>query len=169
MKFKIGQTVWDTVDGRGEVKEIGKYDNNYPVYVWFSDMDCSHSYTEEGKMWKDDLNVRLFTNPIIIVEIKASETYPHVAIDEDGGIYQYDKEPPMGTNKWSLYEKPEAYAVEVVNWKDTLMSTLVPKNKTIKVPDHVSDDQLKLVEEILDSEVPAGAFSIGFGFIGNSE
>lgn len=48
-KFRVGQTVWCLLYGKGNVVEIDSEDSDYPVYVEFKASGKSSWYTHDGK------------------------------------------------------------------------------------------------------------------------
>lgn len=86
--FKVGQTVWDVVYGKGEVVNVLQTVLKYPVVVKF--LDGLRAYTEDGKPDKEFGRTLFFSEPKIIAETKPAfvPTFKNgdvvVAVDKDG-------------------------------------------------------------------------------------
>lgn len=65
--FKVGQTVWDVVYGKGEVKLVCE-GHCFPVKVEFQ--DGVRTYTAEGKTDEEFARTLFFSEPKIIAETK---------------------------------------------------------------------------------------------------
>lgn len=64
--FKVGQTVWCLIFGKGEVREIEDEDDNpYPIYVVFESDGGGRSFTKEGKYYKGHNRTLYFSEPKI--------------------------------------------------------------------------------------------------------
>lgn len=66
--FKVGQTVWDVVYGKGEVVNILQTGLKYPVVVEF--VDGKRLFTEDGKLDENYARTLFFSEPKIIAETK---------------------------------------------------------------------------------------------------
>lgn len=66
--FKVGQTVWDVVYGKGEVVNILHTGLKYPVAVKF--VDGKRFFTEDGKLDEYYARTLFFSEPKIIAETK---------------------------------------------------------------------------------------------------
>lgn len=64
--FKVGQTVWDVVYGKGEVVNILQTGLKYPVVVKF--VDGKRHFTEDGKSDENYVRTLFFSEPKIIAE-----------------------------------------------------------------------------------------------------
>lgn len=68
--FRIGDTVYDIMNGWGEVIEsivAKEEDNTYPIEVMFPDQTCTDIYTKDGKWDEYDMLPRLsFTEYTIV-------------------------------------------------------------------------------------------------------
>ena len=66
--FKVGQTVWDVVYGKGEVVNILQNVLKYPVVVKF--VDGKRHFTKDGKSDEEFARTLFFSEPKIIAETK---------------------------------------------------------------------------------------------------
>ena len=66
--FKVGQTVWDVVYGKGEVVNILQTCLKYPVVVEF--VDGKRLFTEDGRLDENYARTLFFSEPKIIAETK---------------------------------------------------------------------------------------------------
>lgn len=66
--FKVGQTVWDVLYGKGVVTDVNSAYQDYPIAVKFP--DGTRSYTVEGKLDKEFARILFFSEPKIIAETK---------------------------------------------------------------------------------------------------
>lgn len=86
--FKVGQTVWDVLYGKGVVTDVNSVYQNYPIRVKFP--DGTRSYAVEGKLDKELARTLFFSEPKIIAETKPPfvPTFKKgdvvVAVDKDG-------------------------------------------------------------------------------------
>ena len=67
--FKVGQTVWDVVYGKGEVVIVLQNVLKYPVVVKF--VDGTRHFTEDGKLDEKYARTLFFSEPKIIAETKS--------------------------------------------------------------------------------------------------
>jgi hypothetical protein len=66
--FKVGQTVWDVVYGKGEVVNVLQNVLKYPVVVKF--VDGKRHFTEDGESDENHARTLFFSEPKIIAETK---------------------------------------------------------------------------------------------------
>lgn len=66
--FKVGQTVWDVIYGKGEVVNVLQNVLKYPVVVKF--VDGTRHFTEDGKSDERHARTLFFSEPKIIAETK---------------------------------------------------------------------------------------------------
>lgn len=73
-EFKVGDTVWCVVHGKGEVIRLDEDEDDYPVAVQLEDGGVQY-YTEDGKLYSDAVGRSLFfTEP----KVEGSITRPFV-------------------------------------------------------------------------------------------
>ena len=66
--FRVGQTVWDVVYGKGKVVNILQNVLKYPVVVKF--VDVKRHFTEDGKLDEQYARTLFFSEPKVIAETK---------------------------------------------------------------------------------------------------
>ncbi len=120
VNWEVGQVVWDTAFGEGEVVSVEEDYTEYPVKVRFKN-DSVEDYTKEGKIFKDCKRCLFFSEPTVTAELF----------------------PPKKPSKYQVKDK--AVAFEVVElWYNSSYEpyTLVPesensvKNYAIKIGDY---------------------------------
>ena len=111
--FKVGQTVWDVLYGKGVVTDVNSAYQNYPVRVKFP--DGTRSYTVEGKLDKELARTLFFsepkieaaTEPVFVPTLKAG--YIVVAMDEcdppEVIVVSGENEYQVKNNKGTYYHK----------------------------------------------------------------
>ena len=131
--FKINQTVWCTIYGKGVVTDIREGDT-YSIRVKFSDK-LSALYTSEGKYHVAGI-VTLFPYPIEIVKAvtkpsidwtHVSEDFKYLAMDESGLHHLFTEKPLRGTLQWCTNhpficaEHFTSFTPGTCDWKDSLV------------------------------------------------
>ena len=67
--FEVGQEVWDTAFGEGEVVDYDEEDySEHPVKVRFKN-GCIETYTKEGTIFKDCKRSLFFSEPVVTAEL----------------------------------------------------------------------------------------------------
>ena len=131
--FKVNQTVWCAIYGKGVVTDIREGDT-YSIRVKFSDK-LSALYTSEGKYHVAGI-VTLFPYPVEIVKATTkpsidwshvSEDYKYLAMDEDGLHHLYVERPILKPSQWAtndLYINAGHFASFIpgtCDWKGSLV------------------------------------------------
>ena len=133
--FKVNQTVWCTIYGKGVIESIGQEaEETYPITVKFSD-NFRASYANDGKYHVLG-NVVLFPHPVEIVKAvtkpsidwsHVSEDFKYLAMDESGLHHLFTEKPLRGTLQWCtnhpfIYAGHFAsFAPGTCDWKDSLV------------------------------------------------
>ena len=68
IEWEVGQVVWDTAFGEGEVVSVEEDYTEYPVKVRFKN-DSVEDYTKEGKIFKDCKRCLFFSEPVVTAEL----------------------------------------------------------------------------------------------------
>lgn len=68
VNWEVGQVVWDTAFGEGEVVSVEEDYTEHPVKVRFKNGGVE-TYTKEGKIFKDCKRALFFSKPTIIAEL----------------------------------------------------------------------------------------------------
>ena len=68
IEWEVGQVVWDTAFGEGEVVSVEEDYTEYPVKVRFKN-DSVEGYTKEGKISKDCKRSLFFSEPTVTAEL----------------------------------------------------------------------------------------------------
>ena len=142
--FKLNQTVWCVIYGKGVVANISQESGaKYPVLVKFG--DHTTTYNLDGKFHKLG-NVVLFPYPVEVVKsiVRPSINWAHVnekfkwlAYDLDGSPWVYEYEPTAEgtstcwrTSKGDTFraDRLTSYVPGTCDWKDSLVER--PKGET---------------------------------------
>ena len=133
--FKVNQTVWCAIYGKGVIESIGQEaEETYPITVKFSD-NFRASYTNDGKYHVLG-NVVLFPHPVEIVKAvtkpsidwsHVSESFKYLVQDEDGGCWLTKDRPTATPISWAGGDtvRNASHFASLVpgtcDWKDSLV------------------------------------------------
>ena len=133
--FKVNQTVWCAICGKGVVAKVVQEDEEtYPIRVKFNN-SLSNSYTSDGKHFSGG-NVVLFPYPVEIVKAvtkpsidwsHVSEDFKYLAMDNGGLHHLFTEKPLQATLEWVTHH-PYVFAGHFASftpgtcdWKDSLV------------------------------------------------
>jgi hypothetical protein len=106
--FKVGQKVWDVVQGEGTVLSIEET-ATFPVFAKFTNENES-TYTLDGKFREEDENPSLYLHPVEIVKRIEKDLKPSINWEQVRKEYKFLARDENGT-AWLYLEKPEIYRV----------------------------------------------------------